>query len=174
MNKSVQLVHKIVNTFVIGVLICLFGVLVGCQGNSQEKKIEEIRPQEGISVRDIIRNPVSANETLDTTNLAKITFDQTSIDFGEVKEGDVVKRTFNFTNTGKIPLLITAAKSTCGCTVPDWPKEAIAPGKSGKIDVKFNTDDKPNYQSKPISIFANTYPNKTVVYLKGRVKPKKN
>ncbi|MBY0487082.1 MAG: DUF1573 domain-containing protein [Flavobacteriaceae bacterium] len=77
---------------------------------------------------------------------AKIMFKDkdNTIDYGTVtKEGDSGLRKFEFTNIGDAPLLITNAKSTCGCTVADFPKEAIMPGKSGFIEVKYNMNPGP-------------------------------
>jgi hypothetical protein len=63
----------------------------------------------------------------------------TTIDYGKVsKDSDDGLRTFEFKNTGDAPLIITDVRSTCGCTVPSKPKEPIMPGKTGKIDVKYN------------------------------------
>lgn len=138
---------------------------------SDSKKIQEIKTEDDLNA-DIIRNPISADGTTDTVNVAKIEFDYTIHDFGTVKEGTKVKHTFHFENTGKIPLLIANARSTCGCTVPKWPKETIEPGGKGKIDVVFNTDGKKEYQDKPVTITANTFPNKTVVHMKGFVEKK--
>ncbi len=163
-------VHK--NSFMQITFWLCFLLFFGCSTEPDGKRVEEIRPDANNSIKDIIRNPVSADTPMDTINVAKLKFDQKSIDFGEVKEGKEVKEVFTFTNTGTVPLLINSAKSTCGCTVPDWPKTPIAPGEKGEIQVKFDTDGKPNYQSKPITVYANTYPNKTVVYLKGKVTPK--
>ncbi len=150
-------------------------VFAACQNGVEqtpEKSIDEIKSEGRISNADIIRNPVTANEPTDTVNVAKIEFAQETFNFGEVNEGDLVKHTFTFTNTGKQPLLISNARSTCGCTIPQWPKEPIAPGEQGEIRVEFNTKNKKNKQSKPVTITANTYPATTKVYLNGFVKPK--
>lgn len=120
---------------------------------------------------DFIQSPVSA-EGIDTANVAKMAFDQPMHDFGTVDEGEIVEHDFHFTNSGKKPLIISTANSTCGCTVPEWPREPIEPGAAGKITVRFNTNGKTLNQTKPVSIFANTWPNETKVYLKGKVKPK--
>lgn len=144
----------------------------GCQPEKKAdmKRVEEIN---GVpNAADIIRNPISAKGNSDTTNVAKMVFEKTEFDFGTVNEGDKVKHTFKFKNEGLQPLLIGDARSTCGCTVPKWPKEAIAPGGTGKIDVVFNTTDKPDKQHKPITITANTFPSKTVLHLRGMVTPK--
>lgn len=85
---------------------------------------------------------------------AKIEFKEETINYGEVEKGkDDGIRVFEFTNTGDAPLLISNAKSSCGCTVPEWPKEAIAPGKNGKISVQYNMS--PGPISKTISVETN-------------------
>ena len=67
-----------------------------------------------------------------------------TIDYGTVsKDSDSGVRTFEFTNTGDAPLIITNVQSTCGCTVPTKPTEPIMPGKTGKIDVKYNMNPGP-------------------------------
>lgn len=137
-----------------------------------EKSVKEIKNADKIS--SIVRNPITADDaTADTINVANITFDNPTFDFGTVAEGKEVEHTFTFTNTGKVNLLISNAKSTCGCTVPKWPEYPIAPGQSDKIKVVFKTEGKKDYQSKPVTIVANTYPNQTKVYMKGNVTPKK-
>lgn len=154
-----------------------FILLWGCANDSgqpgavSEKSVEEIKQDGPIRNADIIRSPVSANEPLDTVNVAKMTFEETRYDFGEVQEGDIVEHVFAFTNTGKSPLIINSARSTCGCTVPEWPKEPIAPGESGVINVRFNTKNKKNKQTKPVTITANTYPTTTKVFVTGFVNP---
>jgi hypothetical protein len=72
---------------------------------------------------------------------AKIEFKakDNTIDYGTItKKGDSGIRTFEFTNIGNAPLIITNVLSTCGCTVPTYSTEPILPGKSGKIDIKYN------------------------------------
>lgn len=60
-------------------------------------------------------------------------------DFGTLKEGPVAEYAFEFTNVGKEPLIIVDAKADCGCTTPEWPKQPILPGKTGKITVRYTT-----------------------------------
>ena len=120
-------------------------------------------------VADMIRMPVSAVDPVDTVNVAKFAFEETSFDFGTAREGKFVEHAFKFKNSGTIPLVIQDAKATCGCTVPSWPKEPIPPGGSGEINVKFNTMKKTEHQSKPVTIIANTYPSKTVLKIEGFV-----
>lgn len=151
--------------FIVGMLIL---VAIACQNKpSNEKRIEEINAGGNA---ELIRNPASADGLTDTTKLAKMTFEEVAFDFGEVKEGEVVTHIFKFKNTGKVPLIISDARSTCGCTIPEWSKEPIQPGESSAITVRFNTQGKADKQKKPVTITANTYPSETKVYLTGVVK----
>lgn len=85
---------------------------------------------------------------------AKIEFKEETINYGEVFKGvDSGKRTFEFTNTGDVPLIIKDAKSSCGCTVPSFSKEPIAPGKTGIIEVQYNMN--PGPISKTITVESN-------------------
>lgn len=71
---------------------------------------------------------------------AKIEFKTDVIDYGTIEKGANGVRTFEFTNTGQAPLIITSVKSTCGCTVPEKPEAPIMPGESGVIKVKYDTN----------------------------------
>jgi len=144
----------------------------GCKNDPKSggKAVETIQTEGKIS--SIIRSPINADGTVDSVNVAKMYFEEPIFDFGEVDEGAVVVHEFKFTNNGKVPLAIQNAHSTCGCTIPDWPKELIAPGKSGVIKVEFDTKGKPDFQEKPVIITANTYPSMTKVFVKGMVHKK--
>jgi hypothetical protein len=150
-------------------LAALTMVFFACQseGDKSGKQVESIQTEGKIS--SIIRSPVSADGTVDTVNVAKLVFEAPIYEFGEVDEGAVINHEFKFTNTGKVPLVIQNAHSTCGCTIPDWPKELIAPGEGGVIKVEFNTKGKSEFQEKPVIITANTYPSITQVYVRGIV-----
>jgi hypothetical protein len=98
-----------------------------------------------------------------------ITFEKEVHDFGTVKEGDEVTYVFKFKNSGDKPLLISDAKGSCGCTVPDYPKNPIAPGEKGEIKVKFNSKGKPGAQTKFVTLNANTIPAETRLTIKANV-----
>lgn len=104
----------------------------------------------------------------------KMEFDNLIHDFGTVKDGEKVVHLYKFKNTGKEPLIISDAKGSCGCTVPQWPREPIAPGKSGEIKVEFNSAGKGDAAGKPeskrVTITANTDPVQTYLTIKGIVK----
>jgi hypothetical protein len=151
-------------------LILVLGAACGPTGGEADA-FQEIDTDESLANSSIVRLPVDPDGGIDTVNVAKLTFQAPRYDFGTVAEGTVVEHRFRFTNTGKVPLLISNARSTCGCTVPDWPREPIAPGQSGEIPVRFDTKNKTAGQRKPIMITANTYPAITEVELVGRVEP---
>lgn len=119
----------------------------------------------------VVANPnvAGAEEAVAPENAPVISFAETTYDFGTIKQGDVVEHTFKFTNTGKSPLIIESATASCGCTVPESPKEPIAPGNSGEIKVQFNSTGKAGMQSPMVTVRANTVPNITQVNLKGTV-----
>ena len=85
----------------------------------------------------------------------EISFEETEHDFGTIDQGTAVEHTFKFTNTGDAPLVITNATSSCGCTVPTWTKEPIAPGETGEMLVKFNGSGQ-NQVTKTVTVTANT------------------
>lgn len=84
-----------------------------------------------------------------------ITFTENSIDFGDLAQGDKVSHTFKLKNTGVAPLIISNVAATCGCTVPSWPKEPIAPGQSAEIQVSFNSTGKVGKQNSIVRIYSN-------------------
>lgn len=102
----------------------------------------------------------------------EITFEESVHDFGDINEGDVVEATFKYTNTGNSPLYITKIKASCGCTIPsNWSREALQPGETGSFLVKFNSKNKPNRQSKRISILCNSAKGNEYVTIKAQVTP---
>ena len=118
----------------------------------------------------IIRNPVDQSfANVDTVNVARLVFREELYEFDPVNAGKVIKHNFAFTNTGLVPLLITSARSTCGCTVPRYPTGPIPPGGSGVVEIAFDTKNKSGYQNKPVTITANTYPAATTIFVAGRV-----
>lgn len=150
-------------SFIISLLL-----LFSCQNEGSDRSMEEIKDPTG-TYSDLIRMPISSDGTIDTVNIAKFEFDEKIKTFDDINEGEKVEVVYKFRNVGKSPLLITSAQSTCGCTVPEFPKEPIAPGDSSSIKVKFDSENRPGFQTKPITILANTYPNKTQLTLEGQV-----
>ena len=99
---------------------------------------------------------MAAERDAQAKNLPVMSFDKMEHDFGTIVAGTPQKTTFSFTNTGNAPLIITNAKSSCGCTVPEYPQNTpIAPGESGELVVQFNGSGK-NQVTKTVTVMANT------------------
>ncbi|MDD5570471.1 MAG: DUF1573 domain-containing protein [Bacteroidales bacterium] len=111
---------------------------------------------------DLVNNPVSATDHKNG-GFGKFQFEEDFFNFGNVTRGEKVTHEFKFKNIGKADLVITEATGSCGCTVPEFPKGAIPPGKEDVIKVTFNSEGKQGIQNKTISIVANTQPNTTVI-----------
>ena len=105
-------------------------------------------------------------------NGPEITFKTLSHNYGEIYYGADGNFSFEFTNTGNEPLILTKPRSSCGCTVPHWPKEPILPGESSAIKVTYNTHRNGAF-NKTVTVYSNALKNKTVVLrIKGKVIPK--
>ena len=98
-------------------------------------------------------------------------FEKSEHDFGIIEQGTPQETIFVFTNTGNAPLVITNATSSCGCTVPNPPKEPIAPGEKGELMVKFNGSGQ-NQVTKTITVVANTTKGSELLRIKAFVNPK--
>jgi hypothetical protein len=148
----------------------------------KEKGAEEAAATEANAATD---NTVTATQVPDPTAAASqtpavpagpvtaITFENPNFDWGKVNDGDKVTHIFKFTNSGKEPLIISDAKGSCGCTVPEWPKEPIAPGAKGEIKVVFDSKGKGSKEgkldTKKVTITANTDPAQTFLNIQGIV-----
>jgi hypothetical protein len=115
--------------------------------------------------------PLAANQKV-ITDGPVITFAENKHDFGTIKEGDVVKHTFKFKNTGNQPLLVSEVRVTCGCTTPDWTKTPVAPGENGFITAQFNSTGKPGQNHKVITVVSNSVTGNVPLSFVTTVNPK--
>lgn len=102
----------------------------------------------------------------------QITFEETKFSFGEISEGDVVRHAYKFKNTGTEPLLISNAQTSCGCTVPSFPKKPIPPGGEGEITVEFNSNGRPGHQQKNVIVYSNAQQDKVSIGFDADVREK--
>jgi len=107
----------------------------------------------------------------DTTTIEFI--DSTHFNFDTIKQGDKVEHTFRMKNTGQKNLIIARAFGSCGCTVPDYPKDPVKPGDIATIHVTFNSAGKENLQAKTVTVICNTIKRNEMLYLNGFVKTSK-
>lgn len=157
--------------------VALFAVAtIACSNRDAEKKIAELesRLAELEGQNSIPKTPATIEteaEVKPEGALPEFQFAETEHDFGTIKEGEVVKHTFKFTNTGEAPLIIQNASGSCGCTVPTYSKEPIAPGETGEIVAEFNSKGQKNMQIKTVRITANTWPKQHTLKIRAMVTP---
>lgn len=133
-------------------------LLASCQSN-----------KEGDSVTsDSVSNNASADGKV-KGELPEIKFDEEEYDFGKITQGEKVSHAFIFKNTGSKNLIISGASGSCGCTVPEWPKEPIKPGAEGKINVVFNSEGKSGYQEKTVTLVTNCEPATRIIRIKTEI-----
>lgn len=97
-----------------------------------------------------------------------VVFEKLVNDYGTILKGSDGKCEFKFTNTTDTPLILTNVQASCGCTVPSWPREAINPGESNVINVKYNTNNVGHF-TKRISVFTNKQDTPIVLTITGQV-----
>lgn len=111
---------------------------------------------------------------IDTASYPVIEFDEAVFDFGTILQGEQVSTTFTFRNTGKADLIIQKTETSCGCTVPEYDRKPVAPGATGTIRVRFDSDNKEGAQYKTIKVKTNCKDNIFELVLKGTVKVENN
>ncbi|TRX48902.1 DUF1573 domain-containing protein [Fulvivirga sp. M361] len=151
-------------------------IAAACSNKDAEKKIAELESrlaevEGGTAAPATASTPAPAPETKPEGPLPAFEFEENEFDFGTINEGDEVEHMFKFKNVGDAPLIIQSARGSCGCTVPNPPKEPIGVGETGEMLVKFNSKGKPNMQNKTVTITANTWPKTTTVRIKAMVTP---
>ncbi|AMM50998.1 hypothetical protein TH61_07100 [Rufibacter sp. DG15C] len=162
--------------FVIAMLLSAGFWTAGCEKKQETETsttttTEQTAPVSTVATNDPATNPNVASAEQVNPNAPKpvMTFKETEFDFGTIKQDKKVEHTFTFTNTGKSPLVIENATASCGCTVPEWPKEPVAPGATGNIKVVFDPAGKAGQQSKQITITANTDPQVNQLLIKTNI-----
>ena len=116
----------------------------------------------------LVKSPYSL-ENREYVPMPQLELSEEIFDFGDILQGVSVSHNFIVKNVGDDDLIIFTAKGSCGCTVPQWPKEPIAPGETGTISVKFNSKNKKGLQNKSVTITANTTPATTKLRVTGTI-----
>lgn len=120
--------------------------------------------QAGSTPEDMLR-------TAQSSPLTNVTLDGSHYAFGKVKKGEKVHHAYTITNSGKNPLIISSVKPGCGCTVPEFTKEPILPGKTGKITLSFDSSSFEGMQNKQAEVYANVENAPIVLTFSADVQP---
>ena len=143
------------------IAITILFVVTSCKENASAKITEDDMK---------VANEISAT----SGKTPVLEFDKTEHDFGYINEGDKVSTEFILKNIGEADLVIVSAVGSCGCTVPEPPKDPIKPGESAPIKVTFDSNGKPGQQEKTVTITTNTANGKETCKIKANVKPNPN
>lgn len=144
--------------------LCIIFVY-SCTDSTKTAEPDELQ---GKLSADLVNNP----NTLEGKNIIEgpiIRFTDTLHDFGRLKEGESVEYEFSFTNQGKMDLIITEAKGSCGCTVPTFSNKPIKRGEQGSIKVTFNSQGKKGYNEKSVVVISNANPSVSNLYIQAEV-----
>ena len=147
-------------SIIIGLCVAIV-LMVACGGK---------KTTEGFSTSDV-HNPMTAEglSKKDAEKMPVLTFETLEYDFGRVIKGERLSYAFKFKNTGKSNLIISSARSSCGCTTSTPPQAPIRPGESGEISVVFDSKSQQGEVNKLVVVSANTYPVQTTLRLKATV-----
>jgi hypothetical protein len=148
-------------------LLFIPAVLLGC-GSNESQDASTNDPTEVDA--DVISNNKGADNPEAKNNEPIITFKEKSWDFNQITEGEIVKHTFVFTNTGNEVLIVNSCTASCGCTTPKCNTDPVPPGESGEIEVRFDSNRRTGNQTKSITVIANTTPPETILNISGFVK----
>ena len=167
--------------------LCLVILLLSCSSNESAKNDlgdlnNFIENKEKIQKESINNENVNTQKNISSNNEVQVSienviseggasmeFSNTVWDFGQINQGESVDHVFTFINTGSEPLIISNAKGSCGCTVPEWPKEPIPPNGTGEIAVEFNSGEKKGRQNKTVTLTSNCTPNTTILRVVGNI-----
>jgi hypothetical protein len=144
-------------------------VLIAYSCNDGAKKVNS-KP-ERLST-DLVQNNQSLQKDAKQVGQPVIEILKSEYDFGEINEGESATHNYKLKNTGNGDLIISSAKGSCGCTVPEWPKGPIKAGEEAIIKVTFNSKGKPGIQKKRVTLLTNAIPNVKILTIKGSVIPK--
>jgi len=139
--------------------VLFFLILLASCANNDGKKI----------TTDLVKSPLTADKNIKEVAMPKIEVDTDVYNFTEITQGESVSAEFVLRNIGDAPLLIRSAKGSCGCTVPQWPKEPVLEGEKAIIKVTFNSAGRKGNQNKTVTLITNAIPSTKVLTIKGNV-----
>lgn len=161
LRKMNHVFYSVKCNFSIGIwlmaLVMILLMMVSCSDNKNNLST------------DVVKNPNTASGEANLEDLPVIEFEKDFYDFGKVVQGEIVTFGFKFKNTGKSDLIISQVNTTCGCTVPEFPKTPIKPGEEKYIKVKFDSSGRKGVQNKSATVVTNCQPSSTVIRIRAQV-----
>ncbi len=150
-------------------LLIVLPILFSACNGTQSQNAQSSLPENKLST-DLINNPRSIDVNDSSANvLGTLKFDDTIHQFGIIKDGEIVECEFEMTNIGQKDIFINEAKTSCGCTVPNYPTAPIQPGQKETIKVKFDSKNKVGYNEKTIDVITNGNPSIYHLYIQAQV-----
>ena len=153
-----------INNKILFVTLLIFSVMFSC--NDAAKKVNYNNNR--LST-DLVKNNQSLKNDNKEIIQPIVEILEPEYDFGIIPQGAKATHDYKIKNIGNSDLLITSAKGSCGCTVPEWPREPIKPGNEANIKVTFNSKGKTGKQNKRVTLMTNAIPNVKILTIKGEV-----
>jgi len=152
---------------VLSIAVIIFALVSANAQSPTEKNQHKPTAEEQ---RRMSKQEKSNNALAKNPNAPMIKFDKVVHNYGEINQHDDGKCEFKFTNTGKEPLILSNVRSSCGCTVPVWPRQPILPGQSDVINVKYDTK-RIGIINKSVQVYSNATEKTVVLKIKGKIHP---
>lgn len=151
----------------------LFVFIAACINNTDKEKSARVNGADSSAPDVAVASPTPPiTQTFDSTRITSIEWLDSTKKLSPVTEGDIVKISYRFRNSGKRPLVIERVAPACGCTVADYPKQAIAPGQEAEIKAEFDSHGREGVQNKNLTVFANTREQSYTLYFSVTVNKK--
>jgi len=142
---------------------------VACNNTTKENKQDAEEITEGVNTADNTGINAQLPDSTESADAPIVKFQNDTYDFSKIKEGEKITHKFEFTNTGKSPLIISDVQAGCGCTTPKFDKKPVNPGEQGSIEIGFNSSGQRGTQHKIITVYSNAEPKQLMLHLKGEV-----
>jgi hypothetical protein len=154
-------------------LFALLALTISCKNENIKQEKVLFDKENTTNSQPVVTDASTAAPT--NGKYAVMTFDEEEHDFGTIQQGDKPSTDFEFKNTGEADLIITSARGSCGCTVPDYPKTPIKPGETGNIKVSFDSRGKQGKTTKTVTIMCNTQEGNKILKINANIEvPQKN
>lgn len=145
--------------------------LAACKKEQQAEQLLPTEDSVAVAAEPAIMSQDELLKEAQSKPLTTIALSEAVFEFGKIKKGDHKEHTYEITNTGENPLIISQVKPGCGCTVPDYTKDPILPGKKGMITLKFDSSNFDGLVNKQAEVFANVEKAPIIISFSADIQP---